>query len=247
MVLDGRVALVTGAGRGIGRAVALELARQGAGVGLVARSADEIASVAQEVRAAGSVALAASADVGVPADVDRCVEAVRAALGPVDILVNAAGIAGPLAFFQGVRPEEWAEVFRVNAFGTYLCIRAVLPGMIERGWGRVVNLSGAGARDGMRGAGPYSASKSAVEGLTRTVALEVSRYGITCNAVQPGRVETRNFPIPEDRPEQRETAVSADHAARCIAWLCADEAAGTTGQTLSAVEWDRRSLDDAEA
>lgn len=239
MTMEGRIALVTGAGRGIGRAITLELARQGAAMALAARSAVEIEALAREVRDAGGRAVAVQADVGDPTHVGRLATTVEADLGPVEVLVCNAGIAGPVAFFQNVTPEEWQEVFRVNTLGTFLCIRAVLPGMIQRGWGRIITLSGGGAWEGMRGAGPYSASKSAVEGLTRTVALEVGRYGVTCNAIQPGRVETRNFPIPEDRPEQRRGTVGPELAARCAAWLCTADAASVNGQTINAIQWDR--------
>ena len=242
MTLAGRIALVTGAGRGIGRAIALELARQGAAVGLASRTAGEVADVAQEIQAAGGQALGIPADVGAATDVAHLVQAVETNLGPLGILVNNGGIRGPIAFVQNVTPEEFQEVFRVNIIGTFHCAHAVLPGMIDRRWGRIINMSGGGAWTGIRGGAAYGASKSAVEGLTRTIAQEVQRFGITCNAIQPGWVETKSFPIADTAAGRRgETAtVSPEHAARCIAWLCTDDAAEVTGQTLNAVEWDQQ-------
>ncbi|MSQ40611.1 MAG: SDR family oxidoreductase [Dehalococcoidia bacterium] len=236
--LQGKVALVTGAGRGIGQAIALELARQGAAVGLAAKTASEVEAVAREIQAAGGRALAVSIDVGDPAQVDHLVRTVEAGLGPIAILVNNAGIRGPVGFVQNVPPQEWQDVFRVNIFGAFLTIRAVLPEMIGRRWGRIINMSGGGAMTGMRGGAAYGASKSAVVGLTLTVAQEAQRFGITCNAIQPGRVITRSFPA-LGRPGEGD-GVPPEHAARCAAWLCTEEASGTTGQTLNAVEWDQK-------
>ena len=113
--------------------------------------------------------------------------------------------------------------------------------MIESHWGRIVNLSGGGAWNGIRGGGPYGASKSALEGLTRTIAQETQRFGITCNIIQPGRVDTATFPILEQEAA-RGGVVGPEHAARCIAWLCSDEATDVTGLTINSVDWDQKRL-----
>jgi NAD(P)-dependent dehydrogenase (short-subunit alcohol dehydrogenase family) len=239
MTLSGKVAVVTGAGRGIGEAVAVELARKGARVALAAKTATEINAVAAEINSTGGLALAIPMDVGVPEDVQHLFQAVESHFGPVEILVSNAGVRGPTSFIQNVPPEDFMEVLRVNLYGTFLCARTVLPGMIERRWGRIINMSGAGAFTGARGGGPYGASKSAVEGLTRTIALEVGRFGITCNAIQPGRVDTRTFPLAESPADRQLRAVGPEHAARCAAWLASEEASDVTGQTVNAVEWDK--------
>lgn len=238
--LTGKVAIVTGAGRGIGRAICLELAKEGAAVGLAAKSKDEIDTVAREITAAGGRALAIPTDVGDPASVQRLFQAVESQLGPVDILVNNAGIRGPVGFLQNVAPDQFMDVFRVNVGGTFNCLRLALPGMIQRRWGRIINFSGGGAWTGIRGGGPYGASKSAVEGLTRTIAQEGQRFNITGNAIQPGRVDTKTFPLVEPQyREGRGDTVGPEPAARCIAWLCTEEAADVTGMTISAPQWDR--------
>ena len=239
MTLSGKVAVVTGAGRGIGKAVAVKLARQGARVALAAKTSAEINDVATEINNTGGLALAIPTDVSVPGEVQHLIQEVESQLGPVGILVCNAGVRGPTAFVQNISPEDFMEVLRVNLYGNFLCVREVLPGMIERRWGRIINLSGGGAFTGVRGGGPYGASKSAVEGLTRTIALEVGRFGITCNALQPGRVDTRTFPLAESPADRQLRAVGPEHAARCAAWLASEEASEITGQTIDAVEWDK--------
>jgi NAD(P)-dependent dehydrogenase (short-subunit alcohol dehydrogenase family) len=236
--LTGQVAIVTGGGRGIGRAIALELAKEGAAVVVTARTQAEVVEVADRIKASGGKALAMPIDVGSLQEVQHLVEATETTFGPVDILVNNAAIRGPVAFIQNVEPDDFMDVFRINVGGTFQCARAVLPGMITRRKGRIINFSGGGAWTGIRGGGPYGASKSAVEGLTRTIAQEAQRFGVTCNAIQPGRVDTQTFPILE--VERQGPIVGPDHAARCIAWLCTDEAKDVTGLTINAVEWDRR-------
>ena len=126
----------------------------------------------------------------------------------------------------------------MNVFVTFMGIRAALPGMVHRQWGRIINFSGGGAWNGIRGGGPYGASKSAVEGMSRTIAIEVQRFNVTCNVIQPGRVDTATFPILEVE-RGGGPAVGPEHAARCVAWLCTDEAADVTGTTINAVRWDQ--------
>lgn len=236
--LQGKIAIVTGAGRGIGRAIALELAQEGASVAITARTESQLIEVKQAIEKTEGKVLALVTDVSSPEQVQRLVETTVSTFGPVDILVNNAGIRGPVSFLQNVPDEDFLDVFKINVYGTFLCTKAVLPGMIERRWGRVINFSGGGAWTGIRGGGPYGSSKSAVEGLTRTIAQETQRFGVTCNAIQPGRVDTQSFPLVEQGGAQGEP-VGPEHAARCIAWLCTDEAAGVTGLTVNAVQWDR--------
>jgi 3-oxoacyl-[acyl-carrier protein] reductase len=188
--LDGRVALVTGGSRGIGKAIALALAEQGAKVAInyVSR-ADAAEAVAATIRASGGAAVAVRADVSARAAVDAMVAAVAAQLGPVDVLVNNAGIA----LRRGVDDLTEADFDRtiaVNLKAAFLCTRAVLPGMRERGWGRIVNISSGAARGaGVIGA-HYNASKAGLEGLTRGYAARLAGAGITVNAVAPSLIET---------------------------------------------------------
>jgi 3-oxoacyl-[acyl-carrier protein] reductase len=188
--LDGRVALVTGGSRGIGKAIALALAEQGAKVAInyVSR-ADAAEAVAATIRASGGAAVAVRADVSARAAVDAMVAAVAAQLGPVDVLVNNAGIA----LRRGVDDLTEADFDRtiaVNLKAAFLCSQATVPGMRERRWGRIVNISSGAARGaGVIGA-HYNASKAGLEGLTRGYAARLAGAGITVNAVAPSLIET---------------------------------------------------------
>ena len=188
--LNGRVALVTGASRGIGRAIALALAEQGAKVGVnyVSRVGDADA-VVDAIRANKGTAMTVKADVSVRADVDAMIASVAAQLGPVDVLVNNAGIAIRRGIDDLSEPD-FDRTIAVNLKSAFLCTQAVIPGMRERGWGRIVNISSGAARGaGVIGA-HYNASKAGMEGLTRGYAARLAQAGITVNAVAPSLIET---------------------------------------------------------
>ena len=189
MVLDGKTAVVTGGGRGIGAAVVRELAEAGVRVVAAARTFTEIEALAAELRSAGHNATALACDVADPASIQRLAEEVQARFGGADILVNNAGIADS-APVKAVALTDWERIFAVNVTGTFLCTKAFLPGMLARGWGRVVNVSSVAGLNGGAYIAPYSASKHAVIGFTRSLALEVASKGITVNAVCPGYVDT---------------------------------------------------------
>ena len=183
------VALVTGGGRGIGRAIVLALAQKGCHVAVAARSPDQVEAAADAARGLGVQALPLALDVTDADAITRVVAAVGVRLGPVDILVNNAGIAESAPFAK-TDPALWDRHLRVNATGPYLLTRAVLPGMLERGWGRVINIASLAGLYGAPYVAAYTASKHALVGLTRALATEVSGKGVTVNAICPGFAAT---------------------------------------------------------
>jgi NAD(P)-dependent dehydrogenase (short-subunit alcohol dehydrogenase family) len=188
--IEGRVALVTGGGRGIGRSIALALARAGASVAITGRSVPEIEAVAAEVKALGRRTFFFPLDVSDRAQVAHAPRAVAAALGPVDILVNNAGILG-LAPVHEMDDATWDAILAVDLTAPFLLTRAFLPGMYERHWGRVLNVSSVNAETGARRASAYAAAKSGLVAFTRSLALEAVRKGVTANALCPSWTETR--------------------------------------------------------
>jgi 3-hydroxybutyrate dehydrogenase len=189
--LSGRGALVTGAGRGIGRAIALALAHNGAGVALVARSRDELEAVKAEIEANGGRAIVACADVTDSAQVDAACAAAAQAFGAVDVLVNNAGgqAAGPTKFAD-TDPALWWRTVELNLRSAYLFCKAIVPGMVERRWGRVINVGSVGSKVGLPLLTDYCAAKHGLIGLTRALALEIAPKGVTVNAICPGYVDT---------------------------------------------------------
>ena len=184
-----KVALITGGGRGIGRAIALGLAQEGLDIAVTARSVDQLDAVAREVEQHGRRALAVACDVTQREVVFKMTAEVEQTLGPVDVLVNNAGISYP-GKFTDIDPEAWQHVMDVNLNGAIYCTQAVLSGMQERGWGRVINVASMAGIRAIAYATPYVASKHALVGLTRGLALENVRKGITVNAICPGWVDT---------------------------------------------------------
>jgi 3-hydroxybutyrate dehydrogenase len=189
MSLEGRTAVVTGGGRGIGAAVARALAEAGAAVVVAARTRGEVDQVAAELQAEGRVAWALDCDVSQARSVAELARMAAGRAGHIDILVNNAGLAHS-APLQRLALEDWNRLFAVNATGTFLCTQAFVPGMMERKWGRVVNVASVSGLTGARYIAAYAASKHAVVGFTRCVAAEVAAHGVTVNAVCPGYVDT---------------------------------------------------------
>jgi 2-deoxy-D-gluconate 3-dehydrogenase len=183
--LDGRVALVTGASRGLGRAMAIALAEAGADVGLVARSRDDLREAASEVSRLGRRALALPADVAAEREVEAAVRGAIEAFGAVDILVNNSGVAVVKPLVE-TTPTEWRRVMETNLTGAFNCCRAVGPGMIARGRGKIVNVASVLGARGLSGYSAYSASKGGLLALTRTLAVEWARHNIQVNAIAPG-------------------------------------------------------------
>lgn len=195
--LAGRVALVTGGGRGIGRRVALELARAGARVAVAARTGDQVEAVAEEI---GGLAL--EVDVSDRAAVETMIERVESELGPLDVLVCNAGVTIREETAWEVGPDEWWRVFEINVLGVYLCCRAVIPGMIERGSGRIVNVASGAAYLPGSTTTAYSASKAAVHRFSETLAGQLGPHGIPVFSISPGLVRTDMTAdaFPDDAP-----------------------------------------------
>jgi NAD(P)-dependent dehydrogenase (short-subunit alcohol dehydrogenase family) len=191
--LDGAVAVVTGAGTGIGREISLRLAADGADVVLTGRSAGPMEEVAAEVRAVGGRASVVRMDLREPASIEAAAKAVQEEFGRVDVLVNNSGVGGPSAPLWEIDPEEWEDTFRVNVTGTFLVCRAFLPGMVERRSGSVVVIGSMTGKRPLVNRTPYAASKTALIGLVRTLAFELGPHGIRVNLVSPGPVEGKRI------------------------------------------------------
>jgi 3-oxoacyl-[acyl-carrier protein] reductase len=226
--VEGRVALVTGSGRNLGRAAVLELARRGADVVVNARSSrEEAEAVAAEAQALGVRAVALLADVGVESQVNAMVAEALRQLGRIDILINNAGFRGVRAFAE-MTTEEWRAATAVNHDGPFFCTKAVVPGMIANRWGRIITVSGLNSWHGRAGWAHICASKMGAVGMTRALAAELGQHDILVNHVVPGA-----FVAHPDESEIPQGRIGLDEElARVYAFLASDDASYVTGQTL---------------
>jgi len=252
MLLKGQKAIITGGGRGIGRAIALRFADEGAAVLVAARTAAEVEKVAAEVRNAGGKAVAVVADVTHENGCELIYRKAVEEFETVDVLVNNAGVFGPVAAAQNITAEEWDEVMAANLRGAFLMSRLVIPGMLERARGVILNVSSVAAKLAFGYNAPYAASKAGLVALTRTLAGETSGRGLRVNAICPG-------PVPETKMSQQigeglgkifgldpktvlEGALkgilqgrgqTASEVAAAAAFLCSEQAAAITGQAVN--------------
>lgn len=252
MLLKGKIAIVTGGGRGIGRAIGLKFAAEGAAVVVVARTEDEVRKTTIEIQGAGGEAVAVVADVSREEGCEKIVRSARDAFGAIHILVNNAAILGPVLPVQKVAPREWDEVMAINLRGPFLLSRLVLSEMYERRSGAILNVVSIAAKAAFQLNSPYAASKAGLIGLTHTLAAEGARKGVRVNAISPG-------PVPETRMSRElgnkfaeylqvdsEELLSrmlkgvlqgrpqtAEEIASAALFLVSDQASAITGQTLN--------------
>jgi len=236
--LKDKVALVTGASQGIGRATSRYLAAAGAKVAVAARNAEKLASLVTEIEAAGGAALAVPLDVADPAQVKSAFQTVLAKFGRLDILVNNAAITRDTLALR-MKLDDWEAVLRTNLTGAHLCIQQALGAMLKQRSGRIINISSVVAETGNAGQSNYVASKAGLIGLTRAIAVEVASRSITVNAIAPGFIETPMTDVlPQELKDKMKSLIplgrfGADREiAAAIAFLASDEAAYITGQVL---------------
>jgi len=249
--LRGKTVLVTGAGRGLGRAIALACAAEGADLALAGRSVEQLEDTAGRVGALGGRSLVVRADVRDPASTAAMVARVEADLGGPDVLVANSGVTGPTKPLWEVTPEEWDDTFAVNVRGPFLCCRAVLPGMMQRRSGSIVIIGSMSGKRPLENRTPYTSSKTALIGLVRTLAAETGRSGVRVNLVSPGPVtgprldevlegqsrvtgatmEDLRAEFAAGSPLQR--LVDPDDVASAVVFLAGDGARSTTGEDLN--------------
>lgn len=239
MILTGKTALVTGGSRGIGKAIALELASQGANIVVnYTRNAEMAAGVVQEIEAFGVKALAVQGDVSKAAEAENLVEQAIAAFGQIDLLINNAGITRDTLLIR-MKEEDWDEVLQINLKGAFLMTKLVGKAMLKKKTGRIVNITSVVGVMGNAGQANYAASKAGLIGLTKSAAKEFASRGITVNAVAPGFIRTdMTDALPEDVKNKYAEAIplgamgESEDIAKTVAFLCSEGARYITGQVL---------------
>src|SRR5262245_22505404 len=237
--LSGKVALITGGSRGIGKAVAIAYAREGAGVFICARGDADLNQAVADIRSTGGKAHGCIGDVGDPASAKAIVEATVEQFGKLDVLVNNASFLGPRVSITQYPVSSWEEVVRINLTGSFLMIQEALKVMIPQRNGSIINVSSGVGRMGKARWGAYAAAKFGIEGLTQVVADEIREFAIRANSVNPGptRTEMRALAYPEEDPLALPTP---DHVAPVFVYLASEESAAITGRSLDARDWLKR-------
>ena len=250
MKLANQTAIVTGGGRGIGQAIALALAREGANILVCGRHEDTLKQTAEEIQQLGRQALTIVTDVSREEEVDAMVQSALREFGGVNILVNNAGIVGPTAPITSVTRKDWDETIAVNLTSAFLCAKAVLPGMIQRRSGKIINISSVAGRMAYALRGPYAVSKWGMIGLTRTLAQEVGQYNIQVNAILPGPtagermqkvIDSRAQELGRSSEEVEKLFVEGtalkrmvdpEHVAAMVVFLASSDGDSITGQAI---------------
>jgi 3-oxoacyl-[acyl-carrier protein] reductase len=239
MTLSGRVAFVTGASQGIGRACATKLAGDGATVAVAARSRDKLEEVASEIAASGGKAEVFALDVADEEQIKSTFKSAVAQLGKIDVLVNNAGMTRDQLFMR-MKRADWDSVLNTNLTSSYLCTQQVIGSMLKQRWGRIINISSIFGQIGQAGQANYASSKAGLIGLTMAIAREVGSRNITCNAVAPGFIETAMTSVLSE--ELRQKALqniplgrlgTAEDVANAVAFLASDEASYITGSVIN--------------
>jgi len=239
MKLEGRVALVTGASQGIGRACAQALARHGAGVAVAARNQEKLNELVQQITAAGGKAAAFVIDVGDEEQIKSGIKAALAQFGKIDILVNNAGITRDQLVMR-MKRADWDAVLNTNLTSAYLCIQQVISSMLKQRWGRIINIASVFGQTGQAGQANYASSKAGLIGLTMAMAREVASRNITCNAVAPGFIETNMTAVLSEEFKQNAVKMiplgrvgTPDDIANAVCFLASEEASYITGHVLN--------------
>ena len=252
MNMTNKVAVVTGGGKGLGRDISLAFAKAGADVVVVGRTREPLDETVAAIRKIGREAIAVDVDAADVAGVDRCRDEVLEHFGRVDALINNAGIGGPAAPMWELDPEEWNETLRVNTTGPFLCSRAFLPTMVEQQSGSIIFIGSMTGKRPLVNRTAYAASKIAVVGIARTLALETGPYNIRVNVISPGPMEGERMKwVLETQAEEQGTTpeeigkrlrassplnrfVSTQNVAAMTVFMCSDDAASTTGEDINA-------------
>lgn len=240
--LRDKVAIITGGGKGIGRAIALGFAEEGANLVVCGRNPSYLEDVCREAWSMGTSAIPVTVDVSIEHEVKSMVEETLKVFGKVDILVNNAGVAGPLGLITGISKKVWDEVININLTGIFLCSRAVLQHMVERRTGNIINLSsGAGLRGARVRSLPYGVSKFGVEGLTYGLAIQLKPYGICVNALRPGPHDTgfhKDTP-PKFREGEWKQMRKPNGVSKLAVFLALQTVDTMTGESVDLIEWER--------
>ena len=252
MKLSNKIAIITGAGRGIGRAVAIAFAKEGAKVSLVARTVSELEETAQLIEEYGSTSLVIPTDVTQPSSVASMVQETVSQYGRVDILVNNAGVPGPIGALQNNKIDDWIKTIQVNVIGPYLCCKSVVPLMTNQGGGKIINLAGAGANNAWANLSAYCTSKAGVVRMTEVLALELENKNIQVNALGPGSIHTRMWEELRNGAEAANATkiqeigdrvlsgggASLENPAELAVFLASDDSGKLSGRLISAVTDD---------